>query len=142
NIGRNTIVLMGKQLAGATDSGLYLIEDQQCLMLITKTACRLKISLLCWQNSAFTLNRLQNYRAGFIANCSFQRCNIIVWYMGNPLGTRAKAFRVLGLPTNIYSKHRAPMKTVQRRNNFVFGLAKTLAGNLARQLECRFICLC
>ena len=61
---------MGKQAAGAANTTLYLIEDQQNPARIAQLSEICEVAVGKRPNTALALHRLDHNSCGFIGNCS------------------------------------------------------------------------
>ena len=71
DVGRNTVMLVGKQFARMPHTGLHFVQNQQCAVFVAQTARGLQIFLRRGQDAAFALNRLDDYGASVFVDGSF-----------------------------------------------------------------------
>ena len=72
--GFHAVMLMGKELAGASDPDLHLVEHQQQLVAIAQFAQAFQIlGAVRHHDSAFALNRLDQNRGGLFVDCGVDR---------------------------------------------------------------------
>ncbi len=70
-------VLTGKEPAGAAETCLHLINDQQRAPFGTKASRRVEILCLRWTDTSFPLNDFEEDSAGVVINGCVQFLNIV-----------------------------------------------------------------
>ena len=77
HVRREIKVLAGKELAGAAEPRLDLINDQQCTPFAAKTSCRLKVFLLRGTHTSLALDHFQDHGTSAVIARGFQFLNIV-----------------------------------------------------------------
>ncbi len=101
---------MGKELAGAADAGLHLIEDQEQAELVAERAQFLQEFLRRRTNAALALDRLDQDRGGLFCDRILDGRDVAERNLVEARGLWSEAFNVLLLATGGDRRDRAAVE--------------------------------
>ena len=127
-------VLEAKPLAGSSDAGLHLVDEQERAGAIAHFAEPREEARGGWEHAAFALHRLDDDAAELFVHGRFHRVEIAIRDVSDA-GDLAEAFAVLGCSREAERAHGAPVKRLmEREQTRAFGLA-LVERVTARELE-------
>ncbi len=133
DVGLDALSLMSEPLACATNPCLDLIDDEQGSVLAgDRPRCR-EIARRSRNDSAFTLNRLQEHRGGRVIHDSLKCLDISEGHDMDITGQRAEWFLLRRLRRERQRTHRAAMERLVSDDDLgAPGQARDLEGGLIR----------
>src|SRR5690606_33834123 len=132
-------VHVGVEFAGTTHAALHLIEDQQCIVLVTERPHRLKVFGTGRDHPALALYRLQHHGTGALGDLRFQGSNVIVRHVADSTDGRTEALGVLGLATHADGEQGPTMEAVAAGDDLVLVRTDIVVRAAPGQLAGRFV---
>ncbi len=124
DVGRDAGPFVGKQLAGAPDAGLDLVEDQQQAVLVAQLPERPHEFPGCQPQTALALHRLDEDRSRCIGDCRLQGVEVAERHLVEAADLRPEAFQVLCLTAGRDRGQRAPVEgTLEGNDMETLGMA-------------------
>ena len=97
-------MLVGEEMTATAHSTLHFIKDEQGAVLITKLSCSLQEFLVCWQDTAFPLDRLDHDCTRLFRDSCSQSITVVVGHMVDSSRLGAKSLCILGLSADGHSE--------------------------------------
>ncbi len=133
------ITLMRPQRTRAADTTLYLVEDQQGVMLVRQHAQTGQKLGRCRMNAAFALDRFHNDRTDPIVHLGAGALQVVEFGKAYARHQWPERILVLGAGRRRQGADRATVKSIGKGQNICFGLAADGTPVAAGKLECPFV---
>ncbi len=139
DVRRHAQAHIGVELTGTTDTGLHLIVNQQCIVLVAQLAHPFGKFVGGTNDATLTLQRLHHHGAGIVGDDGCQLFQIVVGHMGDVGRLGTETVGVGGLATHAHGKEGTTVETLMEGDDLGLVGTKLLDGVTTGQLEGRLV---
>ncbi len=134
HVGAHAVVLEAEPLAGATEAGLHLVDDQQQVALVAQPPHALEELDGGRVDPAFALHRLEEDRGHRRVDGRLERVEVVPRDVAEPLGQRLERLVLGRLARGVQGGQGAAVEGAVGADDLVLPVAAPLAGELQRGL--------
>ena len=135
NIRTDAVLLERKQAAGAADAGLYLVDDEQHILLAAERLDLLDEFLIERQHAALALYKLHHDCASHIVGLAANIVDVVRDRIVKALGEREEIVMETILAGRLERSYGAAVEGIDERYDLVASLAVLVERILARELD-------